>query len=209
MTGRRIGVFGGTFDPIHAGHLELARSCRSELGLTEVRLVTNATAPHKPPAEASELHRHAMVALATAGDAGLLADPRELERRGRSYTVDTLEQVHREFPGADLFFLAGADSLRDLESWHRWRDVVALATFVAVRRAGLDPGPLASRLGDEVRERVIVMEHEPPPWSASELRRRLGEGEVPAGALAEPVLEYVMKHDIYGAAGARRRKRPA
>ena len=193
----RVGVLGGTFDPIHGGHVDLALGCARALHLDQVRLVTNRAAPHKPPAEAQGVHRHAMTALATAGKPALVADPRELSREGPSYTVQTLEDLADQFPGAQLFFLAGADSLRDLPSWHRWQDVLALATFVAVRRAGLDPQPFTSALAPDARARVRVVDHEPPPWTATAVRQALRAGQAPAGALDPLVLEYVLKHDLY------------
>lgn len=205
----RVGVLGGTFDPVHSGHLEIARHCRDELSLDVVRFMANRRPPHKAPAVASELHRHAMLALATATEPHFVADPRELERTGISYTVETLEEIHAERPADELFFLIGADSLRDLASWHRAGELTSLATFVAVGRRGVDARDAlaiwraaASALGDEAgrpveRERVLLLDHEPAPWSSSELRRLLGVSEAPEGAIPTPVLDYIRKNRLY------------
>ena len=199
--GRKIGILGGTFDPIHAGHLDIARACASRLGLAEVRLLVSSEPPHKAAACASAHHRHAMVALATALHPDFIADPRELARGGVSYTVDTLEGFSREMPGASLYFLVGADSLRDLPLWRRPQDIVRLATIVAVSRSGVAAvEPPAGLPAD----RVIVLDHQPPPWSSTALRRALASGSVPPGALPDAVLDYIGKNGIYAAPEAAR-----
>ena len=202
--GVRVGVLGGTFDPIHAGHVDIASAAGRSLDLTEVRFVTNRRAPHKPAAEASTHHRHAMVALATMSDEAFLADPREMDREGVSYTIDTLESLRGELPEADLFFLVGGDSLRDLHSWHRWRDIMDLATIVAVSRAGLDADQLrATRAGELAAGHVRLLEHEPPPWSSTLLRQAMRRGlPPPMGALPPGVADYIRKSRLYARAPA-------
>jgi nicotinate-nucleotide adenylyltransferase len=194
----RIGLLGGTFDPVHAGHLDIASWCARELGLDEVRLLCSHVPPHKPQPVAGGHHRHAMVALATAHQPALAADPRELARGGTTYTIDTLQECAAAWPGAELFFLVGADSLRDLRSWRRPDDVLRAAVLVAVAREGVDLEAASAGFSAEIASgRVIVKAHRPPPWSSSALRAALGRGEAPPGALPDAVAAYIRKNDLY------------
>ena len=145
-------VYGGTFDPIHLGHLAIARAARARLDCT-VRFMPAGDPPHRAPPGAGAEDRAAMVALAIAHDPGFLLDRRELERGGRSYTVDTLAGLRAELgPAQPLAWLVGADSLLGLPGWHRARDLLALAHLVVADRPGspIDasalPPPLAHML---------------------------------------------------------------
>ena len=194
----RIGLFGGTFDPIHRGHVDLALACRAELGLDAVWLVPAALPPHKPAARFTAHHRMAMVALASAGHECLVPDPRELEREGPSYTIDTLERIHAERPGVELNLLMGADSLRDFASWRRWREIIDLATLVATARAGVDlDEALAAARGIIPSDRLRIVRHEPPGWSSRELRARLAAGDPCHDALDGSVVEYIQKCGLH------------
>lgn len=199
MGAPRIGLLGGTFDPIHAGHLDLARTCFERLGLDELRVLTAHVPPHKPGTHAAGIHRHAMVALALAGDERLIADARELERPGPSYTVDTLGGFEAERPGAELYFLAGADSLRDLSSWREPRRILDKAVFVAVDRDGLSLEDAAAGHAEQVATgRIRLIQHEPPPWSSTEIRAILGRGEEPPPEALDPaVARYIRKTGLY------------
>jgi nicotinate-nucleotide adenylyltransferase len=200
MGGRRIGLLGGTFDPFHAGHLDLARACFEKLGLDQLRVLTAHVPPHKAGPHAAGIHRHAMVALAFAGDERILADPRELEREGPSYTVDTLASFQAEQPDAELFFLAGADSLRDLSSWREPQRILERAVFVAVDRDGLDLEDAAAGHAEAIAAgRIQLFQHEPPPWSSTALRAILGRGEEPPPEALHPdVARYIRKTGLYG-----------
>lgn len=203
MARTRLGILGGTFDPVHEGHLDLARACRDAAGLDAVLFLANRRPPHKEQAHASGYHRHAMLALATADEPAFVADPRELRREGPSYTIDTLEELGVERPDAELYFLTGADSLRDLPSWRRWRELLERATFVVVGRSGLGAAAtLAAQQPGFPADRVIAVDHEPPPVSSTDLRRRLAAGERPSGEIPAPVLDYIRKNRLYGADAA-------
>ena len=206
----RVGLLGGTFDPIHAGHLALATACADALDLHEVLLLTNRTPPHKPQACATGPHRHAMVALATAEHPRLVADPRELERQGPSWTIDTLEELTRERPEASLFFLLGADSLGEITTWHRWRDVLAACVVAATGRAGHDLDAALAAIGPDARGRVASVHVEPPPWRSRELREALAaRGAAPSGALEPAVADYIRKNALYAARPPRHDEVPA
>jgi len=199
VSASRIGLLGGTFDPIHAGHLDLARACCEQLELDELRFLTAHVPPHKAGPRASGIHRHAMVAIALAEEERFLADARELERKGPSYTVDTLETFAAERPGAQLFFLAGADSLRDLSHWRQPERILERAVFVAVGRDGLQLDEAAAGHQDAIEAgRIRLLRHQPPPWSSTALRQILGRGEQPPPEALHPaVARYIRKTGLY------------
>ena len=202
MSARRIGLLGGTFDPVHSGHLDIARWCATELGLHEVRFLCSNDPPHKPQPVADAHHRHAMVALATAPHRDFVADPRELVRGGTTFTIDTLEELAAERPGAELLFLVGADSLRDLRTWRRPDEILRLAVVVAVARDGVSLHAAGEGFRDEIEAgRIVVRSHRPPPWSSTALRRGLRDGAAPAGALPDGVADYIRKNDLYTGGG--------
>ena len=132
-----LGVFGGTFDPIHCGHLELARELRETLGLSAIRFVPAGDPPHRSAPAASAAQRLAMVELAVANHPGLEVDAREIERTGRSFTVTTLEELRREDGRRALALVVGADAFLGLPTWHRWREIFGLAHLVVVARPGV------------------------------------------------------------------------
>ena len=137
---RRIGILGGSFDPVHYGHLLLAESCHEQCGLDEVWFVPAAMNPHKPAGSfASDLQRVEMLQLALAGHSGFSISEIELERGGASFTVDTLELLHEQFAEHDFFLLLGADSLADLPTWKDPQRICELAILSIVRRLGCGP----------------------------------------------------------------------
>ncbi len=133
----RIGIFGGSFDPVHYGHLLLAEMCREQCELDEVRLVPAAIPPHKQgKGRAADEHRLEMLNLAVGGHQSIVAWDVELQRGGVSYTIDTLRTLRAEQPEDELFFLMGADSLFDLPSWREPREICEIASIVVVNRPG-------------------------------------------------------------------------
>ncbi|MGL4512874.1 MAG: nicotinate-nucleotide adenylyltransferase [Lacipirellulaceae bacterium] len=199
----RIGLFGGSFDPVHNGHLRLAACCRDQSRLHEVWLVPAAVQPHKPGGPvASDADRVAMLRLAVDGLAGLKVLTLEIDRGGVSYTIDTLRAVQHERPDAELFFVMGADTLHDLPDWREPRAVLALATPLVAHRPG-EPPPDFAKLGGLVdaarlaafREHLVEMPA--TELSSSEVRRRLAAGEAVEGMLPPPVVELAQR--VYGA----------
>ena len=148
---RLLGILGGTFDPVHWGHVELAREVRAALGLSAVRFVPAGDPPHRAAPVATAAHRLEMVELAIEGFEGLEVDAREIARSGRSYTVLTLEDLRAEAPERPLALIVGADAFAGLPTWHRWTELFALAHLVVVARPGhmLDPAKLAPPLAAE------------------------------------------------------------
>lgn len=205
-------AFGGTFDPIHAGHLAVARAVRDAFG-AEVRLLPAADPPHRPPPGASAEARADMVALAIAGEPGLVLDRRELERPGPSWTVDSLAGLRAERgPLAPLAWVLGADAFRGLPAWHQWTRLLHLAHLVVVTRPGhpLEPLPealaaaVAGRWAEQPADlarapagRLYRLPLAPHPASASELRRRLAAGAETGDWLPPAVLSYILRHGLY------------
>ncbi|HLA75105.1 MAG TPA: nicotinate-nucleotide adenylyltransferase [Gammaproteobacteria bacterium] len=131
-----IGILGGSFDPIHIGHLRLALELYQELGLQQVRLIPAGAPPHRGAPIASAQQRLAMVQVAIAGEAGLCADAREIERGGPSYTVDTLNSLRAELGDTPLGLIVGMDAFLGLPTWRRWRELFELAHIIVVHRPG-------------------------------------------------------------------------
>jgi len=176
----RMGVFGGTFDPVHYGHLLVAESCREELQLDQVRLIPAAVSPHKVGERVTDGHARAdMLKLAVSGSPEFVVDRRELKRTGPSFTVDTLTELSTEHPDAELFFLMGADSLRDLLTWRDPTRIAQLATLVACNRPGvaaIDAAQIVNWVGAEIASKVISVAIPGTDLSASDLRQRAREG---------------------------------
>jgi len=150
-----LGIFGGTFDPIHCGHLEVARELRDALGFSAVRFIPAGDPPHRAAPVATPAHRLAMVELAVEGQSGLEVDAREIHRPERSYTVPTLEELWEEDRSRTLALILGADAFLGLPTWHRWRDVFALAHLVIVPRPGVPlEAALPAVLADEWTQRL-------------------------------------------------------
>jgi nicotinate-nucleotide adenylyltransferase len=194
----RVGLLGGTFDPIHRGHVDIALACAAALALDEAWLLPARLPPHKPPPIASAFDRHAMVCLATSTHARVVPDARELGRVGPSWTIDTLEEIRRERPELELFLLIGADSLRDLPTWRRWNDIVSLASIVATARAGVDLDATVEGIAPLLQGgRLHVVRHEPPGWSSRAIRDRLHSGDSCEDALDPLVSNHIRKCGLY------------
>ncbi len=205
----RLGIFGGSFDPVHYAHLALARACQQHAALDEVWFTPTAVQPLKRDgAHASDAQRLEMLSLAIESEPSEPGRPRprpsfrictlEIERGGLSYTVDTLRQIHVEMPEAALFFLMGADVLRDVPQWKSPREIFRLAAPLVVRRAGqADPdlSSLAAMCAKANQPQLIEMP--PIEISSTEIRRRIAAGE-PIDSLVPPnVAEYIAAQDLY------------
>lgn len=194
----RLGLFGGTFDPIHLGHLILAESCREACNLDRVWFVVAGSPPHKPGARTAVNHRLEMVRIAVAGHPAFEVSEVEASRPGPHYSFETLEAIHRERPDDELFFLIGSDSLNDLPSWRYPDRVASLATIVVVNRAGVDSSVTASLpdLGPKTKPLQAVTI--PAIGIAShDLRRRRAEGRSIRYQVPRGVEAYIEAQGLY------------
>jgi len=200
----RLGIFGGSFDPVHRGHLLLAECCLLQASLEELWFVPAASQPLKPGGpEAEDKHRLAMLNLVANARSKFEVSSLELDRGGVSYTAETLEAIQIQHPGAELFFPMGADSLADLPRWHRAADVCRLAVPLVVHRAGntqpdfaaLEKITTAERL-DLIRQSQIEMPA--TPISSTQIRQQIAsDGEWEDDVLPE-VAAYIRQHELYG-----------
>jgi nicotinate-nucleotide adenylyltransferase len=197
----RLGIFGGTFDPVHWGHLVMAEQCREQCGLDQVWFLPAGLPPHKTgSAISSGKQRAEMLEFAIAGEPEFLVNRMELSRDGKTYTVDTLRQLHEERPDDELFFLIGGDSLNDLPSWREPRRIVELATVVAVNR-GDRPLPeeqeLFKHLGSQVASRVKLVTMPGMDLSSTDIRQRAREGKSIRYMVPRAVEAYIAEYNLY------------
>ena len=199
----KVGILGGTFDPIHLGHLEAATAAQTSLSLDRVMLLPSRTPPHRSTEpRASVFHRFAMAALAAA-ERGFTVSDLELRREGPSYTALTLEALHRDgFPAAELFFITGSDAFADVATWYDYPRILQLANFVVVSRPG-SPHPSAvipvpsSLFPNSTGPTVISVEASTPDVSSTEIRRRVGAGESLDGLVPSSVAGHIRRHHLY------------
>ncbi len=196
--GARIGVVGGTFDPIHLGHLAVAKAALACGGLDRVYLVPSARPPHRRPAQASADDRLAMARLAAAGLDHVQVSDAELGRPGPSYTVDTLSELRAQHPGAELFLVLGWDAAREIAKWHQPERVLELARVLVLNRTGLAPPSEADlRAAGLDPERVLVCAQEMPDIKATRVRKVIADGGSLDGLLAPGVADYISKRGLY------------
>jgi nicotinate-nucleotide adenylyltransferase len=197
----RLGVVGGTFDPPHCGHLVLAENGRVQLRLDRVLFVLAGQPPHKPDRPiAPAHHRVAMVEAAIADNPAFALSRVDLDRPGPHYTVDMLALLQREYPGAELFFLMGGDSLAQFLAWCDPASIVRQARLAVMRRSGHEPDLAAlERAAPGLRERLLWLGAPYLDVASSDLRRRARDG-LPLRYLVPPAVEaYIREHCLYGA----------
>ncbi|AMX01903.1 nicotinate-nucleotide adenylyltransferase [Microbulbifer thermotolerans] len=214
---RAIALFGGTFDPVHFGHLRMALELRQALGFDEMRLLPSHQPGHRNRPGVSAVHRRNMLGLALEGCAELQLDERELKRSGPTYTVDTLEELRGELgEEASISFCMGLDSLLTLPSWHRWDRLLQLAHLVVVIRPGWqlpsdgEVADILRRHSGEIRDlhtesrgRLVVREQTLLPISATNIRQLIASGQSPRYLLPAAVLQYIDDHQLYRQAALR------
>jgi nicotinate-nucleotide adenylyltransferase len=206
-----IGILGGTFDPVHFGHLRPALDMQQALGLDEVRLLPCRVPPHRAAPAATPEQRLTMLRLAVHGERGLGIDERELKRAGPSYTVDTLLSLRGEMEGRPVVLMVGMDAFRGLDRWHRWRELVELCHLAVATRPG-STVPTEGELAALVRERrvddaaalraapagrLIFCPVTQMDVSASRIRALLAADRSPRYLLPAAVLEYIRVVGLY------------
>lgn len=208
---KAIGLLGGTFDPIHVGHLRPAIALLERLNLSEVRLLPNYIPPHKATPDSSPEHRLAMAQLAAAGTCGLVVDGRELKRSRPSYTLDTLKELRLELPTTPLCFLMGMDSLCQLDKWYGWQQLLDYAHLVVSHRPGWLPDfndtikalvethatTDASQLSRQLHGCIYLFDSPQLDISSTHIRDCIKDGNNPQYLLPEPVLNYIRDKGLY------------
>lgn len=197
----RLGIFGGAFDPVHNGHLLLAEQCREQCQLDEVWFVPTKIPPHKAAGSLSpDADRVEMLKLATAGRPEFVVSEIELKRENVSWTVDTLRQLGEDHPDDELFFLIGADSLRDFPTWKEPGEIVKLATVVAVNRGEASLGELTAGLKPEIAANVRLVTMPGISISATDLRQRVSAGKSIRYLVPRAVEEIILARKLYESA---------
>lgn len=187
----RVGIFGGSFDPVHLGHLILAEAALEELDLDRIIFIPAGVSPFKQdrPPGASPEQRVAMLRLATAGEARFSVDERELKRSGPSYTIDTVRSLMGDYPGVRFLFLIGADNLKDLPEWHDADELMRLVDFAVFDRGNADCSLIGESGFPVVRRRIDI--------SSTEIRRRAIGGLSIRFMVPEQVYDYIMTQAPY------------
>lgn len=190
---QRIGIYGGTFDPIHRTHLDIARAARDTAGLDKVVFVVAARPPHKQrEVYASAEDRLALVQAAIAGEKGMEVSRIEMDRIGPSYTVDTLREIHQQYPEAALFLIVGYDSLVDLPSWHKPEEILGLARVLAARRPGVN-----ASVHPMMQGRFDLLPIEENAMSSTEIRARVACGESVHELVPAAVEQIIREKGLY------------
>jgi nicotinate-nucleotide adenylyltransferase len=208
---RAIGIFGGTFDPVHYGHLRTAAEAMEKLQLTEFRLMPAGTPPHRSAPGASAEHRLAMLKLALSGYRDMVLDEREVRRKGYSFMVETLAEIRLEEGDTPVLLMIGQDAANSLDEWHQWRSLFELAHLVIMRRpeskyaySGVLFEQVQNRVVDDPAKltgspagRVLPLEVTQLAISSSDIRRRIRTGLSPRFLLPDPVIAYIRQQQLY------------
>jgi nicotinate-nucleotide adenylyltransferase len=203
-----IGVFGGTFDPVHNGHLRIALDACENLGLQQVRLIPLAKAVHRDQPETPAELRLAMLQAALEGRKDLVADDRELQRTGPSYTIDTLKSLQRDFPGASLCLLLGADAFAAFMHWRDPNGILAAANIAVLERPGQAltfdhdlERLIGARRVDQLEPRspgqILFCPATQLDIASSDIRRRIAEGHSADFLTPPAVVEFIARHQLY------------
>lgn len=193
----RVGMFGGAFDPPHRAHVALAQAALAQAGLQSLHIVPTGQAWHKAHVPSAAVHRIAMARLAFAGLPGTVVDVRETQRAGPTYTLDTLRELQREYPGAELVLLLGADQAAALPSWHGWQQILALATVLVAMREGAPSFDSHALPGLPEGARFEFLQLPPVALSATDIRVRAARGEDISALVPPAVARYIDQHQLY------------
>ena len=208
---RRVGILGGTFDPIHCGHLDLAAAVQQDLELTSLLVIPANIPPHRPTPSASSFHRFAMTAIAVAGRPGWQASDLELSQPSPSYTDATLSRLHRDgWHASELYFVIGADAFADIRSWKNYPAILDSANFAVVSRPGSPVQPLRQRLPElAVRMKeatgranapgisIFLIDAPTADVSSTAIRQRRQAGQTITGLVPPGVEQHIEQHGLY------------
>jgi nicotinate-nucleotide adenylyltransferase len=220
MSGRRIGILGGTFDPIHSGHIDAGHAAALAVGLNRLIVIPSHIPPHRPQPQASAYHRFAMAALAVGGNAGWRTSDLELRIESASYTSATLAKFHeRGYSASELFIVIGADAFVDIASWRDYPDILDQAHFAVVSRPHFPVADLPARLPQlkprmspapfdavgQIAPLIILIDAQTADVSSTAIRQRCGGGLSLAGLVPPAVQQHIEQHGLYAPMGHGRR----
>ena len=204
-----IGILGGTFDPIHFGHLRSALDVAEQLNLDHVHLIPSARPPHRPQPQATAEQRLMMLHLAVKNNAQFVVDDRELQREGSSYTIDTLKSLRQEFPDSPLYLMLGTDAFLGLPTWHQWKQLLDFSNIVVMQRAGETLKPSAElhtylqqhqAQADEVGSlagKIWQVNVTQLAISASDIRAKIQQKSDPQFLLPDAVIQLIQMLGLY------------
>lgn len=200
-TKQRIGIMGGTFDPIHIGHLVTAEAVRNEYGLDKVLFIPAATPPHKQNQKVTPaIHRYIMTAMATYSNPHFHVSSLELDRPGPSYTIDTIYELIDKFgPQVEIYFITGADAIQEIPTWDRIEELLGLCQFIAATRQGCVPSVdnIKEHFGELGRRRIHRLNTPELEISSTDIRSRIKKGFSIKYIVPESVENYILKEGLY------------
>ncbi len=193
-----IGIYGGSFDPVHMGHLRSAFEVKQQLNLAELRFIPSGNPPHRSRAKVAAFHRLAMLELAIATSPGLVIDPREIAVEKASYTYDTLRSIQNEVPESALTLIIGTDQFSVFDTWYRWQDILTIAHVAVMER----PGEVLSEAANDILQgefshRVTLCPVTQLDISSTGIRRELQQGTDIQFLVPYAVRDYIYKHRLY------------
>ena len=197
---RRVGILGGTFDPIHVGHLMMAEAVRGEYRLDEILFIPAASPPHKDAQRITPVHhRYLMTVLATCSNPHFLVSDVEMKRPGPSYTIDTIYELRRRSPGTEFYFIIGTDVITEIATWDRVEELLTLCHFIAASRPDAEPdrARLRRELGALGEARIHPVTTPELEISSTDIRRRVRSGESIRYIVPDMVEQYIYKEGLY------------
>lgn len=200
MTGKRVGILGGTFDPIHVGHLMMAEAVRGEYHLDEILFIPAASPPHKQGQRITAAsHRYLMTVLATLSNPHFLVSDIEMNRSGPSYTIDTIYELRYQFPHTDFSFIIGTDVIAEIATWDRVEELLTLCPFIAASRPGEEPdlARLRRELGALGEARIHSVTTPELEISSTDIRQRVRRGASIRYIVPDAVEHYIYKEGLY------------
>ncbi|MGI6570464.1 MAG: nicotinate-nucleotide adenylyltransferase [Caldicoprobacterales bacterium] len=201
MGNKRIGIMGGTFDPVHIGHLFIAEAVRDAFSLERVIFVPTGDPPHKKTSRLTPgLLRVEMLEHAICGNPFFQVSSMEVERKGTTYTIDTLKELTAQWPAARLYYIIGGDTLLDLKNWRSFEEVARLCSFLAYQRPGFEGETLekeAERLSEDFGAEIHIFEGPHLDISSRSIRRRLAQNRTIRYLVPDRVVKYIKEHNLY------------